>query len=89
MLLDLFYILISNGQIGKGIYLSQAYVKEEYRKNGRFKMLLNELELRESDCKFITNLVGRENQVKNMKKLTDADKGFNLKEKYILVNLEP
>lgn len=48
---------------GKGIYLSQAYVKSEYRKQGILKMLLNELEEREKNCNFITNLVGNENDV--------------------------
>lgn len=56
---------------GKGIYLSQAYVKNEYRKQGILKMLLNELEEREKDCNFITNLVGNENEVmmKSLQKL--------------------
>lgn len=57
------YSYIYWANCGKGIYLSQVYVKEEYRKNGIFKMLLNELELREKECKFITNLVGDENVV--------------------------
>lgn len=57
------YSYIYWANCGKGIYLSQVYVKEEYRKNGVFKMLLNELELREKECKFITNLVGNENGV--------------------------
>lgn len=56
---------------GKGIYLSQAYVKSEYRKQGILKMLLNELEEREKNCNFITNLVGNENDVmmKSLQKL--------------------
>lgn len=56
---------------GKGIYISQAYVKSEYRKQGILKMLLNELEEREKDCNFITNLVGNENEVmmKSLQKL--------------------
>lgn len=57
------YSYIYWANCGKGIYLSQVYVKEEYRKKGVFKMLLNELELREKECKFITNLVGDENGV--------------------------
>lgn len=47
---------------GKGIYLSQAYVQNEYRKKGIFKMLLQEIEEREKDCHFITDLVGCENE---------------------------
>ena len=38
-------------------------VKKEYRKQGILKMLLKELESREKECKFITNLVGNENEV--------------------------
>lgn len=45
------------------IYLSQVYVKEEYRKRGILNMLLKELESREKECKFITNLVGNENDI--------------------------
>lgn len=47
----------------KGIYLSQVYVKKDYRKRGIFKLLLIELKSREKECKFITNLVGDENVV--------------------------
>lgn len=56
---------------GKGIYLSQVYVQNEYRKKGIFKMLLQELETREKDCHFITDLVGNENEVmmNSLKKL--------------------
>lgn len=56
---------------GKGIYLSQAYVKSEYRKQGILKMMLQELESREKECNFITNLVGNENEVmmKSLSKL--------------------
>ena len=46
---------------GKGIYLSQAYVKDDYRGQGIYKGLLSELEKREKDCNFITDLVGTEN----------------------------
>lgn len=65
------YSYIYWANCGKGIYLSQVYVKEKYRKKGIFKLLLNELELREKECKFITNLVGDENEVmlNSMKKL--------------------
>lgn len=48
---------------GKGIYLSQAYVKNEYRGQGIYKQLLVELENREKDCNFITDLVGTENEI--------------------------
>ena len=48
---------------GKGIYLSQAYVDKKYRKKGLLKSLLKELENREPDCNFITDLVGSENEV--------------------------
>lgn len=48
---------------GKGIYLSQAYVKNEYRGQGIYKQLLKELERIENDCNFITDLVGVENNI--------------------------
>ena len=48
---------------GKGIYLSQAYVKNEYRGQGIYKALLKELERKERDCNFITDLVGKDNTV--------------------------
>ncbi len=48
---------------GKGIYLSQAYVRSEFRGKGLFKTLLKELEKIEKECNFITNLVGVENDV--------------------------
>lgn len=57
------YSYIYWANCGKGIYLSQAYVKSEYRKQGILKMLLKELESIEKDCNFITNLVGTENEV--------------------------
>lgn len=57
------YSYIYWANCGKGIYLSQAYVKNEYRKQGILKMLLQELKAREKECKFITNLVGTENEV--------------------------
>lgn len=67
----LLYSYIYWANCGKGIYLSQVYVKEEYRKQGIFKMLLQELELREPECNFITNLVGNENDgmLSGMRKL--------------------
>ena len=48
---------------GKGIYLSQAYVKNGYRGKGIYKQLLMELEKKERECAFITNLVGTENEL--------------------------
>ena len=65
------YSYIYWANCGKGIYLSQAYVKSEYRKQGILKMLLKELEKREKECNFITNLVGNENEVmmKSLNKL--------------------
>lgn len=57
------YSYIYWANCGKGIYLSQVYVKEEYRNKGIFKKLLNEIEAREKECKFITNLVGNENEI--------------------------
>lgn len=48
---------------GKGIYLSQAYTKKEYRGQGIYKALLKELEIKEKDCNFITDLVGQDNIV--------------------------
>ncbi len=65
------YSYIYWANCGKGIYLSQAYVKNEYRKQGILKMLLQELETREKECNFITNLVGNENEVmmKSLNKL--------------------
>lgn len=55
------YVYWSN--CGKGIYLSQAYVKSEYRGQGIYKQLLTELERKETECNFITDLVGTENDV--------------------------
>lgn len=65
------YSYIYWANCGKGIYLSQVYVKKEYRNKGVFKMLLTELELREDSCTFITDLVGNEKRVmlNSMKKL--------------------
>lgn len=57
------YSYIYWANCGRGIYLSQAYVQEEYRNKKVFRKLLNELETREKECKFITNLVGNENTV--------------------------
>ena len=48
---------------GKGIYLSQAFVKKEYRRKGIYKQLLSELEKKEQNCNFITDLVGVDNEI--------------------------
>ena len=63
------YSYIYWANCGRGIYLSQAYVKEDYRKKGILKLLLNELEEKERNCNFITDYVGNENEV--MKKSQD------------------
>lgn len=57
------YSYIYWANCGKGIYLSQAYVNDNYRGQGVYKELLNELEKRETDCNFITDLVGPDNDV--------------------------
>ena len=57
------YSYIYWANCGKGIYLSQAYVNESHRGKGVYKELLNELEKRETDCNFITDLVGPDNKV--------------------------
>ena len=59
----LLYSYVYWANCGRGIYLSNAYVVKEYRKKGVFKILLSELEKREKDSNFITNLVGSENTV--------------------------
>ena len=56
------YSYIYWANCGKGIYLSQAFVKKEYRGQGIYKQLLKQLEVKESDCNFITDLVGPENE---------------------------
>ena len=55
------YVYFAN--FGKGIYLSQAYVKDEYRGQGIYKELLKELERREMDCNYISDFVGKDNIV--------------------------
>ena len=57
------YSYIYWANCGKGIYLSQAYVDENYRGQGVYKELLSELEKRETECNFITDLVGPDNEV--------------------------
>lgn len=74
------YSYIYWANCGKGIYLSQVYVKKEWRNKGIFKMLLRELEKREKDCKFITDYVGRENEVmlKSMEKIGFRSSDLNI-----------
>lgn len=55
------YSYIYWANCGKGIYLSQVYTVKEFRNQGIFKLLLHELERREPDCCFLTDLVGKEN----------------------------
>lgn len=57
------YSYIYWANCGKGIYVSQAYVKKDYRRQGLLNDLLTELENIEKDCNFITNLVGSENEI--------------------------
>ena len=57
------YSYIYWANCGKGIYLSQAYVKSEYRGQGIYKKLLEELEKKETNCNFITDLVGKDNAI--------------------------
>jgi len=59
----LLYSYVYWANCGRGIYLSNAYVVKEYRKNGIFKILLSELEKVEKSSNFITNLVGNENNI--------------------------
>ena len=59
----LLYSYVYWANCGKGIYLSQAYVKKEYRGQGIYRQMLKELEAKESECNFITDLVGPENTV--------------------------
>ena len=59
----LLYSYVYWANCGKGIYLSQAYVKKEYRGQGIYRQMLKELETKESECNFITDLVGTENTV--------------------------
>ena len=56
------YSYIYWANCGQGIYLSQAYVKREYRGKGIYKQLLKELENKEINTNFITDLVGPENE---------------------------
>ena len=59
---------------GKWIYISQAYVKKEYRWKWIYKQLIKELESKESWCKFFTDLVGMENlNMQNILKKMDFE----------------
>lgn len=62
----LLYSYVYWANCGKGIYLSQAYVKSDYRGQGIYKKLLMELERKETDCNFIIDLVGVNNDVMKM-----------------------
>lgn len=55
------YSYIYWANCGKWIYLSQAYVKSEYRNQGIYKKLLKKLEIKECECNFITDLIGPDN----------------------------
>ena len=59
----LLYSYLYFADSGRGIYLSQAYVKTEYRKKGILRQMLEELEVREKECSFIMDFVGKENKV--------------------------
>lgn len=59
----LLYSYVYWANCGKGIYLSQAYVKKEYRGQGIYRQMLKELETKEFECNFITDLVGTDNTV--------------------------
>ena len=59
----LLYSYLYFADSGRGIYLSQAYVKDEYRKKGILRQMLEELEVREKECSFIMDFVGKENKV--------------------------
>lgn len=47
----------------KWIYLSQAYVENEYRGQWIYKQLLKKLETKEYECNFITGLIWPENKI--------------------------
>ena len=59
----LLYSYLYFADSGRGIYLSQAYVKDEYRKQALLRRMLEELETREKECNFIMDFVGKENKV--------------------------
>ncbi len=82
----LLYSYVYWADYGRGIYLSNAYISKDYRGKGLFKSFLNELEKLEPTCKFITNMVGNENEamIKVMDKLNF--KSFNLLNYYKTIN---
>ncbi len=82
----LLYSYVYWADYGKGIYLSNAYIDKSYRGQGLFSKLLDELEAQEKDCKFITNMVGTENEtmIKIMNKL--SFKSFDLLNYYKSIN---
>jgi GNAT superfamily N-acetyltransferase len=55
------YSYIYKANLGKGIYLSQVYVDESYRQKGILKMFFEYIINKEKDCKYITCLIGEEN----------------------------
>lgn len=59
----LLYSYLYFADSGRGIYLSQAYVKEKYRKQRILKQMLEELKVREKECSFIMDFVGKENKI--------------------------
>ena len=59
----LLYSYLYFADSGRGIYLSQAYVKEKKKKKGILRQMLEELEVREKECSFIMDFVGKENKV--------------------------
>jgi len=59
----LLYSYIYRANHGKWIYLSQAYVKYEYRGQGIYKQLIKKLETKEYECNFITGLIWPENEI--------------------------
>ena len=56
------YSYIYWANCGKGIYISQAYVKKESRGHGIYKQMLKRIEEKEKNCNFITDLVGPDNE---------------------------
>jgi len=63
------YSYVYWANLGYGIYLSQVYVDSNYRKKGIMKKLLNEIYIIEKNSKFVTALVGPENE--GMRKALD------------------
>jgi GNAT superfamily N-acetyltransferase len=55
------YSYIYKANLGKGVYLSQVYVTPEYRQKGILKMFFDYIINKEKDCRYITCLIGEEN----------------------------